>query len=62
MVKVVSFDLVGTLIDSYYEDYVWKEVIPQLFARKKGVSFEEARKLLISKSLSSHEGEVKRTA
>lgn len=43
MVKVVSFDLVGTLVDSYYEDYVWKEAIPQLYARTKDVSFEEAK-------------------
>lgn len=47
MVKVVSFDLVGTLADSYYEDYVWKEEIPQLFARKKGVRFEEARNYVL---------------
>jgi len=47
MVKVVSFDLVGTLVDSYYEDYVWKGVIPQLYARKRGVSFEEAENYVL---------------
>jgi len=44
MLKAVSFDVVGTLVDFYYEDYVWKEAIPQLYARKKGISFEKARK------------------
>jgi len=47
MLKIVSFDLVGTLVDSYYEDYVWKEAIPQLYARKKGVSFEEAKNYVL---------------
>jgi len=35
--------VVGTLVDSYYENYVWNEVIPQLYAGKRGVSFEEAK-------------------
>ena len=43
MLKVVSFDVVGTLVDFGYEDYVWKEVIPQFYARKRGVNFEEAK-------------------
>ncbi len=43
MFKVMSFDVVGTLVDFYYEDYVWKEAIPQLYARKTGISFEKAR-------------------
>ena len=43
MLKVVSFDVVGTLVDFGYEDYVWKEAIPQLYAGKRGVNFEEAK-------------------
>jgi hypothetical protein len=43
MSKVVSFDVVGTLVDFGYEDYVWKEVIPQFYARKRGVNIEEAK-------------------
>lgn len=43
MLKVVSFDVVGTLVDFYYEDYVWKEVIPQLYARKMGFNLQEAK-------------------
>lgn len=47
MLKVVSFDVVGTLVDSCYEDYVWKEAIPQLYSRKRGVSFEEAKNYVL---------------
>lgn len=47
MIKIVSFDLVGTLVDSFYEDYVWKEAIPELYARKKGVSLEEAKSYVL---------------
>ena len=43
MLKVVSFDVVGTLVNSYYEDYVWMEAIPQLYARKRGISLKEAK-------------------
>jgi len=43
MLKVMSFDVVGTLVDFYYENYVWKEAIPQLYARKTGTSFEKAK-------------------
>lgn len=43
MLKVVSFDVSGTLIDFYYAEYVWNEAIPQLYARKKGISFGEAK-------------------
>lgn len=43
MLRVVSFDLGGTLIDFYYAEYVWNVSIPQLYARKRGLSFEEAR-------------------
>jgi len=43
MSKVVSLDVGGTLIDLYYAHYVWNVAIPQLYARKEGISFEEAR-------------------
>ena len=45
--KVVSFDVVGTLVDFYYEDYVWKEAIPQLYARRRGVSLGEAKNYVL---------------
>lgn len=42
MIKTISFDLDGTLIDSSFVEYVWKIVIPQLYGRKRGVTFENA--------------------
>jgi len=47
MLKVVSFDVVGTLVDFHYEDYVWKQAIPQLYARTEGVSFDEAKEYVL---------------
>lgn len=47
VLKVVSFDVVGTLVDFNYEDYVWKEAIPQLYARKTGVSLERAKNYVL---------------
>ena len=39
----MSFDVGGTLIDYYYLDYVWDQVIPGLYAKNKGLSFQEAK-------------------
>jgi FMN phosphatase YigB (HAD superfamily) len=47
MAIVVSLDVVGTLVDFCYEDYVWKKVIPQLYARKKGISWVQAEKYVL---------------
>jgi FMN phosphatase YigB (HAD superfamily) len=43
VLKVVSFDVGETLIDFYYLDYVWETVIPQLYAKRKGLDFKEAK-------------------
>ena len=39
----MSFDVGGTLIDYYYLDYVWDQIIPGLYAKNKGLSFQEAK-------------------
>jgi len=46
MAKVVSFDMDGTLIDSEFTDWVWSYGIPVLYGEKKGLSFEEAKKVV----------------
>jgi FMN phosphatase YigB (HAD superfamily) len=43
VLEIVSFDVSGTLIDFYYVEHVWNDAIPQLYARKKDVSYEEAK-------------------
>ncbi len=47
MLIVVSFDVVGTLLDSSFEDHVWNMLIPQLYARKRGINFEEAKEFIL---------------
>lgn len=43
-VKVVSFDVEGTLVTPDFSYAVWFEAIPQRYAEKKGVNLEQARK------------------
>ncbi len=42
-VKVVSFDADGTLVTPDFSQAVWFEGIPSLYARRNGISFEEAK-------------------
>ena len=46
MIKIVSFDLDGTLIKSTYADLVWLEGLPKIFAQEKEVSFGYAKQYL----------------
>jgi FMN phosphatase YigB (HAD superfamily) len=45
-VKVISFDLDGTLFDNMFVDSVWLEEIPRLYSVEKGVSVDDARKIV----------------
>jgi HAD superfamily hydrolase (TIGR01549 family) len=47
MVQIVSFDMDGTLIESEYTDWVWHHGIPDLYAEKTGLPFEEAKDFVI---------------
>ena len=42
-VKMISFDLDGTLIDYEFVDSVWFEGVPRLYSVEKGVSFDDAK-------------------
>lgn len=42
-IKVVSFDLEGTLVTPDFSQAVWHEGIPTLYARRHGISPEESR-------------------
>jgi GMP/IMP 5'-nucleotidase len=49
--KVISFDMDGTLVDAEFTDWVWGHGIPTLYAKKRGVSFEEAKALVTQEYL-----------
>lgn len=40
--KVVSFDVDGTLVDHTFVNMFWEREVPKLYAEKHGISFEEA--------------------
>ncbi|NWF94098.1 MAG: HAD family hydrolase [Syntrophaceae bacterium] len=43
MVRFISFDMDGTLIDPEFTEWVWGHGIPTLYAEKYGISFERAK-------------------
>lgn len=44
MVKIISFDADGTLVDGRFMDLFWNKGIPEVYAKKKGIRFDEAKK------------------
>ena len=48
MLKVISFDLDGTLVKNKFADSVWLKGFPKLYAKKKKISEIEAKKFLYS--------------
>lgn len=49
MIKVLSFDLQGTLSESKFSDYYWLEILPQKYSQQYKISIEEARNTLKEK-------------
>ena len=47
MKKIISFDLDGTLVDAKYGDMVWNHGIPEEYSKKHGMSFDEARAVVM---------------
>ncbi|OYT53708.1 MAG: haloacid dehalogenase, partial [Candidatus Hecatellales archaeon ex4484_218] len=47
MVKIVSFDLEGTLVTQDFSEFVWLEGIPKLYAKKERLNFQHAKKIVL---------------
>jgi len=48
MIKCVSFDCDGTLVDDKYDNFFWNEEIPKAYAEKNNISLVEAKKFVYS--------------
>jgi len=48
IIKVISFDLEGTLVTHAFSDLVWEVGVPALYAREKGISREEAEEYVLA--------------
>jgi len=46
-IKVVSFDLEGTLVTPDFSQAVWHEGIPSLYANQNGIDFERAKDIVL---------------
>jgi putative hydrolase of the HAD superfamily len=58
MLKIISFDMDGTLVDPEFTDWVWGHGIPTLYAEKTGLSFEEAKGFVVNEYLKVGEGAI----
>lgn len=47
-IKVISFDVEGTLVTTDFSYAIWFEAIPKRYSDKHGISFEQAQKAIIS--------------
>jgi hypothetical protein len=45
-IRVISFDMDGTLTDPRFADLVWNEGIPNLYAEKEGIDIEIAKEYI----------------
>ena len=43
MVKVISFDMDGTLIDNEFNLYIWYQAVPELYSRQFNIGFQQAK-------------------
>jgi 5'-nucleotidase len=46
-IDTVCLDLDGTLLDQAYDNYIWQELVPARYARRHGVSLEDATEKVI---------------
>ena len=48
MLRVISFDFDGTIAKTAFADLFWLEGVPKLYAEKKNIELEEAKKILFT--------------
>jgi HAD superfamily hydrolase (TIGR01549 family) len=59
MLKIVSFDMDGTLVSSRYVESVWLERMPELYAERYGLGFEEAKERVYDEYMSVGSGDLR---
>lgn len=47
-IKIISFDVEGTLISHQFSEIVWEKAIPCLYSEKKGIDLESAKSFVFS--------------
>jgi len=47
--ETLMLDMDGTVLDLAYDNYVWKQLVPEHYAKATGISIEEARTALFAK-------------
>jgi len=47
VLKVLSFDLDGTLIRKGFDDIFWNQLIPEIFAERNKTSFKQAQRFIL---------------
>jgi len=58
MLKIISFDMDGTLVAPEFTDWVWGHGIPTLYAEKEGLPFDEAKAFVVEEYLKVGEGAI----
>ncbi|MEF8847937.1 MAG: HAD family hydrolase [Candidatus Thermoplasmatota archaeon] len=49
MIKIISFDLDGTLVKKEYTDIIWLKALPRIYSQEKNISFEKAESFIRKK-------------
>jgi HAD superfamily hydrolase (TIGR01549 family) len=58
MIRIISFDMDGTLVAPEFTDWVWGHGIPKLYGEKAGLPFDEAKAFVVNEYLKVGEGAI----
>ena len=59
MLRIISFDMDGTLVRSSYVESVWLERMPELYAERHGLRLEEAKERVYDEYMSVGTGDLR---